>query len=51
MAKLANFMKINNHNLKEYTKPNQTARMEPLAKTVNKQGPLTVFKKRSVLDV
>ena len=51
MAKLTNFIKINNHKLKEHTKPNQTAKMEPSAKPVNNQGPLTVFEKRSVLDV
>ena len=51
MAKLTNFIKINNHKLKEHTKPNQTAKMEPSAKTVNNQGPLTAFEKRPVLDV
>ena len=51
MAKLTNFIKINNHKLKEHTKPNQTAKTEPSAKTVNNQGPLTAFEKRSVLDV
>ena len=51
MAKLTNFIKINNHKLKEHTKPNQTAKMEPSAKTVNNQGPLTAFEKRSVQDV
>ena len=30
-------MKINNHKVKEYTKPNQTAKKEPSAKTVNNQ--------------
>ena len=51
MVKLTNFVKINNHKLKEHTKSNQTAKMEPSAKTVNNQGPLTAFEKRPVLDV
>ena len=42
MTKLTNFIKINNHKLKEHTKTNQA---------VNNQWPLTAFKKRSVLDV
>ena len=51
MAKLTNFIKINNHKLKEHTKSNQTAKTEPSAKTVNNEGPFTAFEKRSVLDV
>ena len=51
MAKLTNFIKINNHKLKEHAKPNQTPKTESSAKTVNNQGPLTVFEKRSNLDV
>ena len=47
MAKLTNAIKINNHKLKEHTKLNQTPKTEPSAKTVNNQGPLTVFKKDS----
>ena len=30
-------MKINNHKVKEHTKPNQTVKKEPSAKTVNNQ--------------
>ena len=51
MAKLTNFIKINKDKLKEHTKPIQTPKMEPSAKTANNQGPLIIFEKRSILDV
>ena len=51
MAKLTNFIKINKDKLKEHTKPIQTPKMEPSAKTANNQGPLIIFEKRSTLDV
>ena len=51
MTKLTNFIKINNHKAKEHKKPNQTAKTESSAKTVNNQVPLTAFEKGSVLDV
>ena len=38
MDKILNFIKINNHKLKEYTKVDQTVKTEPSAKTVNNQG-------------
>ena len=51
LTKLTKFIKINNHKLKKHTKPIQTPKTEPSAKSVNNQGPFIVFEKRSVLDV
>ena len=51
MAKLSNFININNRNLEEHGKPIQTPKTEPSAKATNNQGPLTAFEKRSVLDI
>ena len=51
MGKLTNSIKINNHKLKEHTKPIKIPKAEPSAKIANNQEPLIVFEKRFVQDV